>query len=148
MTGQMTPLGSWASSPGVRRSMLANRGRDTKPELALRKAVHALGLRYRVDHPLPLPGVRRRGDLVFTRTKVVCWLDGCYWHACPNHFTVARTNPEFWAVKIARTVQRDLETDRLLAQAGWLSLRFWEHENPGVAAEAIAQAVRFRRPNA
>lgn len=125
--------------------MKSNRGRDTKPELALRSAVHALGLRYRVDHRLPLPGVRRRGDLAFTRVRVAVFVDGCFWHACPEHFTVSKTNPEFWAAKMARNQARDVETDRLLAEAGWLSVRVWEHEAMMEAAGRIADVVRSRQ---
>lgn len=123
--------------------MRSNKGRDTRPELALRRAVHALGLRYRVA-ARPLPGVRRTADIVFTRAKVAVFLDGCFWHGCPEHHTVAVTNAGFWAEKARRTRERDAETDRLLAEAGWLSLRVWEHEQPHDAAERVAHEVRAR----
>src|SRR4051794_5797828 len=131
---------SWASSPGVRRSMRSNRRRDTSPELAVRRAAHALGLRYRVD-ARPLPALNRRADLVFTKARVAVFVDGCYWHGCPQHGTKARTNADYWASKIARNVQRDAETDRLLTEAGWRCLRFWEHEDPQGVAERIAAVV-------
>ncbi|WP_342342099.1 hypothetical protein [Mycolicibacterium gilvum] len=86
---------SWASSPGVRASMRSNKGRDTKPEVALRSAVHALGLRYRLSIR-PVKEIRRTADLVFSRAKVAVFLDGCFWHGCPDHHTVAVTNGEFW----------------------------------------------------
>lgn len=138
---------SWASSDAVRASMRSNKGRDTKPELALRRAVHALGLRYRVA-ARPLPGVRRTADLVFSRAKVAVFVDGCFWHGCPEHHTVAATNAAFWAEKIRRTRERDVEINRLLSEAGWLSVRVWEHEDPHQAADRVARQVRARRGRA
>ncbi|WP_373293685.1 very short patch repair endonuclease [Actinomadura livida] len=135
-----------ASSPGVRKSMQANKGRDTKPELALRRAVHALGLRYRVSHR-PVPAVRRTADLVFTRAKVAVFMDGCFWHGCPQHHTKSATNADYWAEKVRRNRERDAETDRLFLDAGWLVLRFWEHEEPNEAALQIAEQVRARVGN-
>lgn len=132
---------SWASSEATRASMKANRGRDTKPELALRRAVHALGLRYRVS-ARPIKAIRRTADLVFTKAKVAVFMDGCFWHGCPIHHTVAVTNAEFWAEKVRRTRERDAETDRLLREAGWRVLRVWEHEDPTEAARRVAELVR------
>ncbi|MEV0699091.1 very short patch repair endonuclease [Saccharopolyspora sp. NPDC050389] len=136
------PVG--ASSEGTRKSMQANKGRDTKPELALRRAVHALGLRYRVS-TRPLPAIRRTADLTFSRAKVAVFLDGCFWHGCPEHHTQSATNSEFWAEKVRRNRERDRETDRLLAEAGWSVIRIWEHEDPQVGAARVAQEVRSRR---
>jgi DNA mismatch endonuclease (patch repair protein) len=121
--------------------MQSNRPRDTAPERALRSAVHALGLRYRVA-VRPIPGLRRTGDLVFTRARVVVFLDGCFWHGCPAHHTVAKTNADYWAHKVIQNRNRDLETERLLAGAGWLVLRVWEHEAPAEAALRVAALVR------
>ncbi|MER5646022.1 very short patch repair endonuclease [Streptosporangium sp. NPDC002524] len=135
---------SWASSAATRASMRSNKGRDTKPELALRRAVHALGLRYRVCIR-PLKSVRRTADLVFTKAKIAVFLDGCFWHGCPQHHTVAVTNATFWAEKVQRTRERDAETDRLLGEAGWLTIRVWEHEEPIRAAVQIAEVVNSRR---
>ncbi|MEU8270464.1 very short patch repair endonuclease [Sphaerisporangium sp. NPDC049002] len=138
-----TPDISWASSSAVRAIMKANRGRDTKPELALRSATHRLGLRYRVD-VAPLKGLRRRADLVFSKAKVAVFLDGCYWHGCPDHHRPAQQNREFWSEKIAKNRERDRDTDETLAGAGWLVIRVWEHENPIESAKLIACAVRER----
>ena len=124
--------------------MQSNRGRDTKPELALRSAVHALGLRYRVS-ARPLPGVRRTADLVFTRARVAVFLDGCFWHGCPEHHTIAATNSEFWAEKVATNCRRDADTDERLENAGWLSVRVWEHEDAQAAAIKIRDVVASRR---
>ena len=131
---------SWASSPGVRARMRANRSRDSKPELAVRSAVHAFGLRYRVD-VRPVAGLRRKADLVFTRARVAVFVDGCFWHGCSAHHTVAETNAEFWAAKVARNRDRDRETDRLLAEAGWRVVRVWEHEDPVAAADRVRAIV-------
>ena len=138
------PDGSWASSAANRRSMLGNRSRDTKPERALRSLVHAAGLRYRVAAK-PLPGIRRTADLLFRPTRVAVFVDGCYWHGCPEHFVPPKTNPDYWQEKIGRNVQRDRDTDARLVEAGWLVLRFWEHQPvQGCAADVVA-AVRGRR---
>lgn len=131
-------------NPTGRRSMESNKNRDTKPELALRHAVHALGLRYRVS-VRPLPAVRRIADMVFTRARVAVFLDGCFWHGCPVHHTKAATNARYWAEKVQRNRERDAETDRLFGEAGWLVIRIWEHEDPREAAQRIAAHVRNRR---
>jgi DNA mismatch endonuclease (patch repair protein) len=123
--------------------MQANKGRDTRPELALRSRVHALGLRYRVG-VRPLPSIRRTADLVFTRARVAVFLDGCFWHGCPEHHRPAKINEDFWRHKIMRNCERDQETTRLLQDAGWAVLRFWEHEEPSLAAFTIHELVADR----
>lgn len=141
--GYQPPEGSWASSAATRKTMQANRSRDTRPELAVRSAVHARGLRYRVAIR-PIRGVRRSADLVFTRARVAVFLDGCFWHGCPEHFHLPATNPEYWGPKIAANAARDAETDRLLAAEGWAVLRFWEHTVAVEAATRIEGVVRER----
>jgi DNA mismatch endonuclease (patch repair protein) len=123
--------------------MQSNKSRDTKPELALRRAVHALGLRYRVSMR-PLPKIRRTADLVFTKAKVAVFMDGCFWHGCPEHHTKSATNAAYWADKVERNRDRDAETDGLLRDAGWTVIRIWEHEDPTEAASRIAHTVRRR----
>jgi len=123
--------------------MQSNRGRDTRPEVALRSAVHALGLRYRVN-TRPLSDLRRTADLVFRKAMVAVFVDGCFWHGCPQHHTAARTNASFWANKVDVNRRRDRETDHLLDESGWASLRVWEHEDPRQAAEYISRIVRER----
>src|SRR3978361_230575 len=123
---------SWACSPEARAGMQSNKSRDTKPELALRSAVHALGLRYRVSAK-PLAGGRRTADLVVPRAKVAVFLDGCFCHACPQHHTVASANPKFWPDKVEGNRARDQNTDERLAAAGWGSVRIWAHEAPRAA---------------
>jgi len=120
--------------------MQGNRRRDTKPELAVRRAVHARGMRYRVD-VRPLPGFNRRADLVFTRVKVAVFVDGCYWHGCPDHGTTPITNVDYWGPKIQRNRERDADTDQRLQEAGWVSVRIWEHDDVEDAASHIASVV-------
>lgn len=122
--------------------MQANRRRDTAPELAVRRAAHALGLRYRVD-TRPLPSLNRRADMVFPRAKVAVFIDGCFWHGCAQHGTSAKENASFWDAKIARNRARDAETNRQLAHAGWTVIRFWEHDDPTDAAVRVATVVRL-----
>lgn len=127
--------------------MRGNRSRDTKPELAVRRLVHASGLRYRVDFA-PLRGRRRlRADLVFTRAKVAVFVDGCFWHGCPEHHVAAKTNAEFWAAKVTGNRDRDARTNSALREAGWTVLRFWEHEDPAAVAATIVDVVRAGRPD-
>ncbi|GAB3513834.1 hypothetical protein GCM10027575_31380 [Phytohabitans suffuscus] len=121
--------------------MLGNRSRDTAPELAVRSAVHALGLRYRVC-ARPLPHLRRTADLVFTRARVAVFVDGCFWHGCPTHHTPAVSNAAYWAAKVANNCRRDRDTDQRLADAGWQVVRVWEHEDAHSAARRIAETVR------
>jgi DNA mismatch endonuclease (patch repair protein) len=137
---------SWATSDAVRATMLGNRSRDTGPELALRRLIHAHGLRYRVA-ARPLPDLRRTADLVFRPARVAVFVDGCFWHSCPAHGTVPRSNPDYWIPKLARTVERDRETDRILKSAGWLPIRVWEHEAPELAASKVSRIVQRRRGN-
>ncbi|WP_329208660.1 very short patch repair endonuclease [Streptomyces sp. NBC_00683] len=138
------PNGSWASSAANRRSMLGNRSRDTAPELLLRSLVHAAGLRYRVAAK-PLPKMRRTADMVFRPVKVAVFIDGCFWHGCPDHFVMPKTNRPYWEDKIGRNVQRDRDTDQRLADEGWLVLRFWEHLDPEACADTVIDAVKSRR---
>jgi len=123
--------------------MVGNRGRDTKPELAVRSLVHKKGLRYRVDER-PVPSVRRRADLVFRRARIAVFIDGCYWHGCEAHYREPRTNVGYWREKIAANRARDRETNLLLADEGWQVLRYWEHEDPEHVANAIAGVVADR----
>lgn len=131
---------SWASTPAVRRSMQANRGRDTRPEMAIRKRVHAAGLRYRVSER-PIPELRRTADLVFRRDRIAVFCDGCFWHGCPEHGELPTRNRAFWAEKLARNVARDRQTDSVLVAQGWTVLRVWEHDDADEAAERIVEAV-------
>lgn len=113
---------------------------DTAPELALRSALHAAGLRYRVQ--VPVPGNRRRKiDVAFTRSKVAVFVDGCFWHGCPQHGTRPATNSEWWDWKIQRNKDRDADTNTLLDSQGWTVVRVWEHENPTAAVARVMTAI-------
>ncbi|MFI6867267.1 very short patch repair endonuclease [Nocardia sp. NPDC050406] len=138
------PRTSWASTPAVRSVMRANRNKDTRPELALRAAIRAHRLGYRVD-TRPVRAIRRRADVVFLGPKVAVFCDGCFWHGCPEHYRPSQKNREFWDTKIEGNRRRDRETDRLLTEAGWRVVRVWEHEDPEVAADRIAEIVVARR---
>jgi DNA mismatch endonuclease, patch repair protein len=121
--------------------MSAQRRQDTGPELAVRRALHASGLRYRV-HVAPLAGLRRQADVVFTRARVAVFVDGCFWHGCPEHGRRQhRVNGWYWPEKIERNRRRDADTDARLAAAGWTVVRVWEHERPEAAAARVREAV-------
>lgn len=118
--------------------------RDIAPELALRRRLHALGLRYRVDLA-PLPGLRRRADVVFGLARVAVYIDGCFWHGCPEHGNQPRTNSTYWSAKLASNRARDADTDARLAAAGWQVVRAWEHEDPAEVATRVQAAVEARQ---
>jgi DNA mismatch endonuclease (patch repair protein) len=120
------------------------RQRDTTPELALRRKLFALGLRYRL-HRLVVPGVRRRPDIVFGQERVAIFIDGCFWHGCPQHGTMAKANRAFWQRKIAENKRRDSDTDARLRQSGWLVLRVWEHEPADEAAKRVLNILSAAR---
>ena len=132
---------SWALNPGRRRNMQANRSRDTKPELRLRRVLHARGLRYRVNHR-PLSGVRMSADIVFTRAKVAVFVDGCFWHGCPEHYQRPAINQDYWRPKLEQNIARDAIADAALLTEGWTVIRVWEHEDPEVVADRIETEVR------
>ncbi|WP_280524901.1 very short patch repair endonuclease [Streptomyces rubrogriseus] len=138
------PVGSWASSAARRRNMQAIRSRDTTPERLIRQLVHAQGLRYRVA-ARPLPKLRRTADMVFRPAKVAVFVDGCYWHGCPEHYVAPKTNSGYWSDKVTRNMARDRDTDQRLTAEGWTVLRFWEHEPPEECAAHIAAEVERHR---
>ena len=125
------------ASAAVRRAMMLQGRRDTRPELALRKLLHAAGLRYRVN--LKVPGAPRRTmDVAFPRQKVAIFVDGCFWHGCPEHCVPPKNNAEWWAAKLEANRSRDADTTALLRGQDWRVIRFWEHE------EAVDMARRVR----
>lgn len=109
--------------------------------MALRRELHRRGLRFRVDYA-PLPGLRSKADIVFTRPRVAVFLDGCFWHACPEHGNLPKANREWWRAKLALNVARDRRNEQALVEAGWLVLRVWEHEPVGTAADRVCAAVK------
>lgn len=144
---QSVPGHPGSSSAVVSRRMSAARRRDTAPEVALRKVLHAAGLRYRVAYPVP--GQRRRTiDIAFTRVRVAVFVDGCFWHGCPEHGTRPRANSEWWAVKLEANRARDADTVRALEELGWLVLRIWEHQPAADAASRVRSTVLARQASA
>jgi DNA mismatch endonuclease, patch repair protein len=135
------------SSAGRSANMRANRRTDTKPELALRHALHQLGYRYRKDYRLDLVGGRRvRPDIAFTARKVAIFVDGCFWHACPEHGSKPRANEWYWGPKLLRNVERDRLNDTALAMAGWTVIRLWEHVPLDEAIATVEAALRVATP--
>jgi len=135
------------TSAAVTAQMKGNRRADTKPEQAVRSALHARGLRFRKDHLLRAGAVRVKADVVFTRAGVVVMVDGCFWHCCPEHGRVPKPNAQYWPAKLERNRARDLRVNEALTADGWLVLRFWEHEvteDVAGVAERVAAAVSER----
>ncbi|MFI6424626.1 very short patch repair endonuclease [Promicromonospora sp. NPDC050880] len=132
-----------SSSTNVSARMSRARRRDTAPEIALRQELHARGLRYRVA--FPVPGQRRRSiDVAFTRVRVAVFVDGCFWHGCPEHGTRPRSNSTWWREKLAANAARDADTNQALNALGWEVLRVWEHEPSTSAADLVEELVRSR----
>lgn len=122
--------------------MRANRRTDTKPELALRHALHQLGYRYRKDYRLDLDSGRRvRPDIAFTARKVAVFVDGCFWHACPEHGSKPRANEWYWGPKLIKNVERDRVNDAALILAGWIVIRLWEHVPLDEAVTTVVTAL-------
>lgn len=126
-----------ASSPAVRRVMQGNTKVDTKPEVALRSELHRRGLRFRKNYPIRVGEVLVRPDVVFTRQKLAVFVDGCFWHSCPEHGNVPTTNSSYWKAKLQRNRSRDQRVNIALQTAGWRVLRIWEHESAESAASRI-----------
>lgn len=132
-----------AASNETSRRMARIGRRDTAAEMAIRRLIHAAGLRYRVQ--LPVPGRPRRTiDVAFTRLRVAVFVDGCYWHGCPLHATQSKTNVDWWRSKIEANRQRDADTNRALTERNWLVIRIWEHQSPVEAAAEIERIVARR----
>lgn len=135
------PTPSSAASTAV---MKGNRRRDTRAELGLRSALHSRGLRFRRDFPIGLKELTVKPDIVFTRHRVAVFMDGCFWHACPQHGNVPRVNKNYWVQKFQRNRDRVVRVDEALTSAGWRIVRIWEHED--VAAAAIRVITRLDSP--
>lgn len=132
------------SSPAARAIMQGNRKVDTRPEQRLRSLLHRAGLRYRVN-ATPEPALRCRADVVFSRARIAVFVDGCFWHGCPEHGVRPRTHSHYWDAKLARNVARDRRNDTALEAAGWTVVHVWEHEPPAEAAERVSRLVSEKR---
>jgi DNA mismatch endonuclease, patch repair protein len=135
------PSFKFDASPAVQAVMRANKRRDTRPELRLRGELHRRGLRYRVDLPIRTSSLIVRPDIVFTRRRVAVFVDGCYWHACPDHGTQPTRNVAYWLFKLRRNVERDRAVDAALAAEGWRVVRLWEHEPADRAVERVCEVL-------
>ena len=129
------------SSTRVTKAMRSNRRADTNPELLVRSALHRLGYRFRKDYLVDLKTRQVRVDIAFPREGLAVFVDGCYWHQCPEHRSIPRTNRDYWEPKLRRNMERDVKTSKVLRQAGWKVLRIWEHVPPEDAADTIAGIV-------
>ncbi|MFF5366515.1 very short patch repair endonuclease [Streptomyces sp. NPDC013187] len=146
MTSSTDPATPTPPTPGRSRNMAAIKRRDTKPERTIRSLLHAAGKRYRVDLRLQLEGARPRPDIVFTRARVAVFVDGCFWHCCPEHGRQPGVNGGYWGPKLERNVARDRAADAALAAAGWTVVRVWEHEAPDEAAARIIATLEATPP--
>lgn len=132
------------SSPQVSAQMSRLPRKDTGPEVALRRLLFARGFRYRLH--VRVPGLPRRTvDVAFPGIKVAVFMDGCFWHGCPEHGILPLSNHEWWVQKLAGNRRRDSETTAHLESLGWHVLRFWSHEDLMSVADAVARCVRERR---
>lgn len=134
-----------ASSVATARVMRRTGRRDTQPELKLRRAMHRRGLRFLVDATPDGTNRRRRADVLLRGARIAVFVDGCFWHSCPEHLHLPKKNRQWWRRKLEGVVRRDRDTDAELAGAGWFVVRVWEHEDPELAAERIARLVAHRR---
>lgn len=137
----ITRSGPVPSSPAVSMRMSGVGHRATGPELALRKRLHAAGFRYRVQFPIP-DRPRRTIDIAFPRWRVAVFVDGCFWHSCPEHRTEPNANHEWWLNKLRSNVDRDLDTDEILRSSGWTVVRVWEHETAEQGYKEVVAALR------
>jgi DNA mismatch endonuclease, patch repair protein len=133
-----------APSSAAKSAEMSKLGRrDTRPERAIRSELHRRGFRFRVDRA-PLPDLRSRADIVLGPVRVAVYVDGCFWHSCPEHGTKPKANSDWWERKLDRNRERDRETDRVLRENGWEVVRIWEHEDSVAGADRVEAAVRDR----
>ena len=139
---RLVPTHPGASSAGVSQRMSRAPRRDTPVEVALRRELHRRGRRFRVIYKVP--GNRRRTiDIAFPRRQLAVFVDGCFWHGCPDHGVLPVSNREWWIQKLGANIARDADTNRLLRDAGWTVVRVWEHTNAHDGADAV-EAVLHR----
>ncbi|HEV3288572.1 MAG TPA: very short patch repair endonuclease [Streptosporangiaceae bacterium] len=135
------------ATPGRAANMRAIRRADTKPEIALRSALHRQGYRFRKDHRLELNGgAKVRPDITFTARRVAVFVDGCFWHVCPEHGRDPAVNEWYWTPKLRRNVERDRAADAALTAAGWRVVRIWEHVPLTDAVAAVVAVLAGPAP--
>lgn len=130
------------TSAAASRVGRGNRRSDTKPEQRIRSELHRRGLRFRKDMLVRAAGVRTHVDVAFTRQRLAVFVDGCFWHACPDHGTSPKSNTGYWAPKLAANIARDQCVGAALTADGWVVLRIWEHEPTNEAADWVQAALR------
>lgn len=130
------------STPAATRIGKANRRAETKPEQRLRSELHRRGLRFRKDLLIRSGSVRTHADIAITRQRVAVFVDGCFWHSCPEHGSSPKSNTSYWGPKLRANVDRDRRVDAALRGAGWVVLRVWEHEDPEAGADRVERSVR------
>jgi DNA mismatch endonuclease, patch repair protein len=125
--------------------MAAIRSTDTAPERRLRSALHGRGVRYRLGQVVTTQGRKVRPDIVFKQARLAVFVDGCFWHGCPEHCRRPGSNTQYWTAKIDRNSERDQVIDAALANAGWTVMRFWEHQDAVDAALVVERYLRSHR---
>ena len=138
------PVG-YVTTPGRSRNMAAIRRKDTKPEVALRSALHRSGYRFRKDYPIRIERRLIRPDIAFTKWRIAVFVDGCFWHSCPKHGRRPSVNGDYWSPKLQRNAERDRQQTEALTTEGWTVLRFWEHESPEQVLQTIIDNVARRQ---
>ena len=136
-----------ASSNGASATMRANRRSNTQPEVRIRSLLHRAGFRFRKDHAIKLGSEKVRPDVVFSKKQLAVFIDGCFWHNCPEHGRIPRLNAEYWRLKLAYNSDRDRQSNLALENAGWLVLRIWEHVQPNDAVNQIAKCLDSKSNN-
>lgn len=139
--GQVVPYPEPTSAAATKIGK-ANKRVDSKAEVRLRSALHAMGLRFRKDLLIRAGGVRTHPDIVFTKAKVAVFVDGCFWHMCPEHFHMPKTNLDYWVPKLHANVARDARVTAALEADGWKVVRIWEHEADASSAMRIRRVVQ------
>ncbi|MGH2910913.1 MAG: very short patch repair endonuclease [Solirubrobacteraceae bacterium] len=137
----MLPTTPRASDEATRRAMRGNRRVDTLPEVRLRQLLHASGFRFRKDYRVAEGDIQVRADIVFPRQRLAVFIDGCYWHGCPEHCRMPARNAEYWEAKIARNRARDTRVTKSLTDNDWRVLRIWEHEQAALAVLRVQEAL-------
>lgn len=138
MSGAMTS--TWNTTAQIAHRMSLQARRDTAPEVAIRSSLHRAGQRFRVSYPVP-DLARCTIDIAFTRRRVAVFVDGCFWHNCPDHGTRPKSNAERWEAKLESNRARDRRVDAHLAELGWKVLRAWEHEDVATVCTKIFHCI-------
>lgn len=135
-------IATYVTSPGRSRNMAAIRRRDTKPEVMLRSALHRLGYRFRRDYPIRVDGRLIRPDVAFTKHRIAIFVDGCFWHCCPEHGRQPSVNGNYWSPKLRGNVERDRLQTAALQTAGWCVVRLWEHEPNEAMVRTVTELLK------